>query len=184
VSQLGLGQWRRRRRRQRAFNRHPELREFVYLDDVSVFSLIASQLGPIATEFTNTEASSLQGEVSGTFGANIGIKKAEAGARLQTDQSQTSQVVRRSIIQNTFRELRDQLGNNALALEADGVDVDAATLSRLAGLNSVEQLRHAAHDAVVSEELLKRGKLIEVDVELEADPIFKVNPTSSRSHLS
>lgn len=94
--QLGLGQWYRRRRRRRAFKKHPDLREFVYLDDVSVFSLIASQLGPVATEFTSTEAASLQGEISGTFGANIGIQKAEASSRLQTEQTQTSQVVRRS----------------------------------------------------------------------------------------
>lgn len=55
---LGLSQWYRRRRRQRAFRKHSDLREFIYLDDVSVFSLIASQLGPVATEFTNTEATS------------------------------------------------------------------------------------------------------------------------------
>lgn len=174
--QLGLGQWYRRRRRQRAFKKHPDLREFVYLDDVSVFSLIASQLGPVATEFTNTEAASLQGEISGTFGANIGIKKAEASSRLQTEQTQTSQVVRRSIIQNTFKELRDHVTSEDLVLSA--VD-EALDMRALASAQTVDQIRRLAPQAVVNSELLERGKLIEVDVELEADPIFKVNAAVS-----
>jgi hypothetical protein len=174
--QLGLGQWYRRRRRQRAFKKHPPLREFVYLDDVSVFSLIASQLGPVATEFTSTEAASLQGEISGTLGANIGIKKAEASSRLQTEQTQTSQVVRRSIIQNTFKELRDHVTSTELVLNVEGPDLDMRALTSGPTLNQLEQL---APRGVVHPELLERGRLIEVDVELEADPIFKVNAAVS-----
>ncbi len=174
--QLGLGQWYRRRRRQRALKKHPDLREFVYLDDVSVFSLIASQLGPVATEFTSTEAASLQGEISGTFGANIGIKKAEASSRLRTEQTQTSQVVRRSIIQNTFKELLDHVTSKDQVLSVDGPNVDVGAL---AGTKTVDQVEQLAPAAVINAELLDRGKLIEVDVELEADPIFKVNSAVS-----
>jgi hypothetical protein len=174
--QLGLGQWYRRRRRQRAFKKHPDLREFVYLDDVSVFSLIASQLGPVATEFTSTEAASLQGEISGTFGANIGIKKAEASSRLHTEQTQTSQVVRRSIIQNTFNELRDQVTSKDLVLSVEGPEL---RMDALAGARTLDQIHQVAPRGVVSPEVLERGELIEVDVELEADPIFKVNAAVS-----
>jgi hypothetical protein len=169
---LGLGQWYRRRRRERAFKRHPDLREFVYLDDVSVFSLIASQLGAVATEFTSTEAQSLQAEVSGSFGANLGIKKAEVGSRLQSELSQTSQVVRRSIIQTTFKELRDHVTREDLVLSAP---VEAPDLDSLSDVSTFEQLAKAMPAAIVSSDALTRGKLIEVDVELEADPIFKVN---------
>lgn len=174
--QLGLGQWYRRRRRRRAFKKHPDLREFVYLDDVSVFSLIASQLGPVATEFTSTEAASLQGEISGTFGANIGIQKAEASSRLQTEQTQTSQVVRRSIIQNTFKELRDHVTSKELVLSVEDPDLE---ISALALVQTVDQVQQVAPRAVLNAELLVRGRLIEVDVELEADPIFKVNAAVS-----
>jgi hypothetical protein len=48
-------QFRQWRRRWAAKNEKGMLREFVYLDEVSVYSLIASRLGPIAAEFTDTQ---------------------------------------------------------------------------------------------------------------------------------
>jgi hypothetical protein len=170
--QLGLGQWYRRRRRRRAFKKNPDLREFVYLDDVSVFSLIASQLGPVATEFTTSETQSLQGEVSGTVGANLGIKRAEASTRAQADQSHTSQVVRRSIVQNTFADLRDHVTSKDLALSTEVPDLDTQVAT---SASTLDELKRRAPRCFVDVDLIKRGQLIEVDVELEADPIFKVN---------
>lgn len=174
--QLGLGQWYRRRRRRRAFKKHPDLREFVYLDEVSVFSLIASQLGPVATEFTTTEANSLQGETSGSVGANLGIKKAEAKARVQAEQTHLSQVVRRSIIQNTFSDLRDHVTSRDLALSTETPRLGA---EKGFSASTFDELERKVPHGLVNEELVRRGQLIEVDVELEADPIFKVNTAVS-----
>lgn len=164
----------RRLRRTRALKKRPDLREFVYLDDVSVFSLIASQLGPIATDFTNAEAMSLQGEISGGVNANIGVGKIDAGTRLHSEHTRTSQVVRRSIIQNTFRELRDHVTKSDLVLNATPFDVEIGAIART---QTVDQLRQLAPHSFVG--ALERGQLIEVDVELEADPIFKVNAAVS-----
>ena len=61
-----LGGWLRRLKPQKA----PEppsglLREFVYLDEVSVYSILASRKGGIATEFTESQTASLNSDVGG-----------------------------------------------------------------------------------------------------------------------
>src|SRR3569832_962441 len=82
--------WLRRTRRKRAAKRlKAMLREFVYLDEVSVYSLLASRLGPLATEFTDTERASLKIEAVGVGGGT------EVG----------SQVLRKSTVQTSFKEL-------------------------------------------------------------------------------
>ena len=70
ITRLKLAWWSWRRWRAAGQNRHTPLREFVYLDEVSVYSLIASRLGPIAAEFSETQTESLQDQsgVSGRLG--------------------------------------------------------------------------------------------------------------------
>ena len=99
--------WQVRRRRKRAARRHEAsaLREFVYLDEVSVFSLISSRLGPVATEFTATESSSLTGELTGTAGVSAGVLKSELKARSEATQTHGTQVLRKATVQATFKEL-------------------------------------------------------------------------------
>ena len=96
-------QWRRKRaaRKQEA----APLREFVYLDEVSVFSLISSRLGPVATEFTATESSSLTGELTGTTGVSAGLLKSEIKSRSEATHTQGTQVLRKATVQATFKEL-------------------------------------------------------------------------------
>src|SRR5207245_9779199 len=84
-----------------------QLREFVYLDDVSVYTLYASRMGAIATELTETQAASLRSELSGSAGINALVGKAEVGTRLQSEDTHGTQVLRKSIIQTTFKELYD-----------------------------------------------------------------------------
>lgn len=68
------------------------LRQFVYLDEVSVYSLIASRFGPIAAEFTEKQTASLQTEIKPSLGAGSGVAKAGVDSRLTTGQTQESQV--------------------------------------------------------------------------------------------
>ena len=85
--------WLRQRRRKLALRKNKgSLREFIYLDEVSVYSLNASRLGAIASEFTETEKASLNVGVQNSFGAGVDIG---------------SQVVRKSIVQTTFKEFYD-----------------------------------------------------------------------------
>lgn len=90
--------WLRRRRQRRRWkkadrNRTGALREFVYLDEVSVYSLMASQVGLIVTELTETQATSLQSEVSSGVGMSAPLK-AEIGSKVQAGETRSSQVLR------------------------------------------------------------------------------------------
>ena len=59
------------------------------------------------------------------------------------------------------------------------VEVPDFDLSAMASAPTLNQVQQAAPRSVVNPELLERGQLIEVDLELEADPIFKVNAAVS-----
>jgi hypothetical protein len=168
--------WFRRQRRRRAARTQAPLREFVYLDDVSVYSLIASRLGPVAAEFTDTETASLQSELTGTLGANVGVAKSELKSRLQANQSSASQVLRKSIVQTTFKELYE-LEESSLALRPTTLDDPAPTVPTLQQLGA--WLRDAGHPWAIKPDELKRGQLVELEVELDAEPIFKISTVVS-----
>ena len=162
--------WRRARRRKRAAERQQApLREFVYLDEVSVYSLLASKLGPIATEFTATETATLASEVSGSLGVGAGGTKASLGSKMQSSEVQGSQVLRKSIVQTTFKELYE-LETPLLQLPTNLAPprVDSPPGSKLA-----ERLAELDDPWVLEVGQLARGGLVELEVELEAEPIYK-----------
>jgi hypothetical protein len=89
-----------------------------------VYSLVASRLGPIAAEFTETETRSLQSELSGSVGANAGIAKSEVSSRMQAAESQGSQVLRKSML-----SIGDMTGTGALpgaVRKSDGLSRESA----------------------------------------------------------
>jgi hypothetical protein len=159
--------WRKAGKSQRS-----TLREFVYLDEVSVYSLTASQVGSIVTELTETQASSLQGEISSGIGLT-GPIKAEVNSRLQSTEVQSAQVLRKAIIQSTFKELRE-ITEKSGALRSCVVRGG----EQVPEVRTLEEVQRIAADGpqpwAVESADLKRGRLIEMDVELEAEPIFRV----------
>ena len=162
--------WRRTRRRKRAAEREQApLREFVYLDEVSVYSLIASKLGAIATEFTDTETATLASEVGSSVGVGAGGTKASLGSKLQTTAVRGSQVLRKSIVQTTFKELYE-FEKPLLKLPANHEPPQVAcppdTLLS-------ECLGKLGDPWAVDVKQLERGHLVELEVELEAEPIYK-----------
>ncbi len=166
--------WRPRRSRTREAKKQPGTpREFVYLDEVSVYSLLASRKGAIATEFTESQTASLNSEVGGSMGGGFGVAKAEVGSRLEAAQSRTSQVLRKAIVQTSFKELHD--------LERPGLGLAGARdNSGIPNVRSRSDLErdlelHLSAGHVIDPQTLGRGDLIEVEVVLEADPIFRVN---------
>ncbi len=148
-------------------------REFVYLDEVSVYSLLASRLGPIATEFTESQTASLNSEFGGSMGGGFGVTKAELRSRIEAAKSRTSQVLRKAIVQTSFKELHD-LERPGLRL-AGSIDnsVTPNVRSRFDLERDLEL--HLSEGRVIAPQTLSRGDLIEVEVVLEADPIFRVN---------
>jgi hypothetical protein len=167
-----LQRWRRQRRRQRAARRQGEtlLREFVYLDEVSVFSLISSRLGSVATDFTATESKSLTGELSSTTGASAGVLKSEINSRSETTQTLGTQVLRKATVQTTFKELYESVKGGFVlrpVMEAPPDVRDARDLN-----SALERSRTGGWATPVSD--FTRGRLTEIEVELEAEDIFRV----------
>lgn len=150
--------WFRRWRRKRASKRQSApLREFVYLDEVSVYSLIASRLGPIAAEFTEKQTASLQSETRSSLSAGSGVAKAGVDSRLATGQTQESQVVRRSIVQTTFKEFYE-MEQDSLAMRPIPEGLEPPKTDSLEDLETnMEELENKGW--IVDPAKLPRGQL-------------------------
>ena len=165
--------WLRRITRQRtSVSSHGPLREFVYLDEISVCSILASRKGGIATEFTESQTASLNSEVGGSIGVGFGANKANLNSKMQAGHVHGSQVLRKAIIQTSFKELYD-IERDALRLSLLGAS-DPPTVSTITDLE--KRLDSPSTDRwLVDPRAIHRGKLLEAEVVLEADPIFRVS---------
>jgi hypothetical protein len=166
------GWWRARRRRNAAARNPSPLREFVYLDEVSVYSLVASRIGAVATEFTETEIASLQTDVSASAGASVpGVAKADAKSRIGSTQTQQTQVVRKALVQSAFKELYEY--------ESDRLRLRPAIAEESPRVRIGDLLSAELAPWVVRGNTLSRGDLLEAEVELGADAIFRMSAVVS-----
>lgn len=149
-----------------------QLREFVYLDEVSVNSLLASRDGHVVTQLTDNEASLLEAELKGSGGINTGFTKAEAGARLAGSRESGSQVVRKSIVQSAFKDLYDP-DRSSLSFRALTSDTKAPSVKSLEDLRALVGDEQDRQGWVLTPADLERGVLAEVVVELEPESMFK-----------
>jgi len=148
------------------------LREFVYLDDVSVYSLLASRIGPLAAEFTDTQTTSLRNEIAGSVSGNTGLVKGDVSSRLEDTQTQTSQVLRKSTVQVAFKDLIE-LEEGRLAIQLPALETKPPAVRTWADLEKLigEPL---LDNWVIEPATLNRGQLVEFEVELDADSIFRI----------
>ena len=166
---FGFRQWRQRRV---AAKLKGNLREFVYLDEVSVYSLIASRLGPIATEYTEKQANSLQGEVGGKIGAAASVLNADVDFRAINTTSRESQVLRKATVQTTFKDLYEY-EKDSLVIKPTVGNPNHPKMETLDNL--VSDIQALAVDGwVIDPQKIDRGKLFDLEVQLETDPIFQV----------
>lgn len=165
--------YRQWRWKQVSKNSKAELREFVYLDEVSVYSLIASRLGPIASEITDNQATLLEGEFNGSIGAGLGLANAEVSSRALSSYSQGSQVLRKSTVQTTFKELYE-LEFDSLTMKPVTADLE---VPKFRDLDDIEDKVDGIW--IVDPEQLTRGNLLEMEVELEAEATFRVSTVVS-----
>ncbi|MBD8078209.1 DUF6414 family protein [Cellulosimicrobium arenosum] len=140
------------------------LREFVYLDEVSLTSLLVSQRDTIPEHVTSGRSVSEQAEISAKASVDAVAAKAESATRYQTANSSSVESSRKAVVQTLFNELRDD-AKLPIALRDDAVGpvsipVDSAT-------------EDGGHRGWRGEDLL-RGQLIELEVVLEVDPVFKL----------
>ena len=155
-------------------------REFVYLDEVSVTSLVAARHGSVAESFKDTHSETLSTQLGGAITAppTTLTPGASLTSRMTSARTTTQEVVRRAVVQGTFRSLRitdtdlklsveDKLPGNKPPPAAN----EAEILKRLGKL--VKQGR------AVRVTDLKRGDVIELRVRLNADPIYQFAAAAS-----
>ena len=166
---------KRRQRVRRARAATAPLREFIYVDEVSVYSLLSSRQGALASEYTDTRMSAFGREIGGTTGVSAPIAKAELSAKLTSSDTQTSQVVRKSTIQAAFKEPREG-EEERLALRPIAPGKVAPRVNTVVGLTGRE--RNALFDEwIIDPRRLTRGQLVEIEIDLDADPTFKITST-------
>ena len=162
---------RRLRKRQARHLAGSPLREFVYLDEVSVYSLVASRTGPIATDYRDTTSTLLRSELEGTIGGNVGVAKSEVSSTIESSQTTEMQVVRKAVIQSTFRQLYQQ-ERDSLALKVTDIGNAPSSVHDLDELRAAIGSRSECDGWIIDPSELKRGQMVEVEVELHADKLF------------
>lgn len=143
--------------------RLPDLREFVYLDEVSLRSLLSSQTGGVTDTTSEQSTDGSTAEIAGIVGANPGfVAKAEVVSRYQTSNSSTIQTSRKATVQSWFREFHQIPGLRMI--EPSKPSTTPATSDELLAIEDKSLL--------VSSGELRRGRLVEFRIRLAADPVF------------
>lgn len=139
------------------------LREFIYLDEVSLQSLLSSKNGEMTSSTSTENYQSV--ETESQYSANVattGIGKAGMGLRYQTQNSSTLQTAKKATVQSWFREL-DKVPNLRKVETIQEVQAFADNKELLACDN---------HSVCMHGDQLLRGDVVEFRVRLAADPIF------------
>lgn len=159
--------WRRRRQAQEWKHKR---REFVYLDETSVTSLVAARHGSVPESFKDT----LSATTSSDAGTSLALPSTPAGpglgmsTRSASSRTTSQEVVRRAVAQGTFRTLR--IGDADLRVSVE----DQPDRPKPAAVATVKALAHhlpkleKQRRAVRAQDLL-RGDVVEVQVELSPE---------------
>jgi hypothetical protein len=180
--------WNRSKRKERQALPAPksdaergDLREFVYIDDVSVQSLLASRIGAIATDYTDSSTSGTKRAREANAGLKHGPLSVGGKANREESAGTTAQVVRKSNAQARFKQLLDaELEGLLVRATAPEVLPAAAEPSTAAHVvPSFEEMREQYQRHIVAEADIHRGDLFELEIELEAEPIYGVSAAIS-----
>lgn len=142
------------------------LREFVYLDEVSLGSLLASQKGEITENITSQIGNEHVTELGSKISTSSPIMpSAEVNSRFQTTNSNALQTLRKATAQSLFRELHKiphlrKIQPIKVVKSADSLE------SLFSG-----EFSNAIHNA----SCLYRGDLVEFKVKLSASWIFQIS---------
>jgi hypothetical protein len=159
-----MGWWRRRA------THDDKLREFVYLDEVSVYSLLASRSdGFIELDKTLSESVSKRRGLSARIGGGGKDLGAEVRSHLEDTTSSGSQVVKKSIIQTAFKQLLER--ESASLVISEGYQ--RTKLPKIASERDLSRVRDQSHVIPVSR--LQRGGLLELEVELDTERLFQAS---------
>ena len=146
----------------------PPLREFVYLDETSLRSLLSSQIGEVTDTTSRAISDGTLNEASGGIGLKAPVN-VQMNTRFQTTNSNTRQTSSKASVQSWFRELLQQPG---LRLVKPIAEVSPA--------QTMEALRAVLDKSIlISATDLTRGSLVEFSVRLKADPVYHLGTVVS-----
>jgi hypothetical protein len=163
---------RRRKRIKVARSVTTPLREFVYLDEVSVYSLLASRQGALAAEYTDTATNFWRGELAGSVAGSGGVLKGNISSKTESSQTYSSQVLRKSTVQAAFKEFHEG-EEQRLALSPPPVEAIPPQVETWGDLDKA--LGTALYDGwLIDADSLTRGQLVELEIELQAEGVYRI----------
>lgn len=140
----------------------PTHREFVYLDETSVISLIASTTGGI----TEQKSTVKRRQISGSIKGGLGDKSSSLGANVGATKERETQATRRYVIQSNFKELYDMRADDMII--ADEYDETESVPRKIwNALTQNSSSRNPIHETEVN-----RGDLAEINVDLGSHKVY------------
>tara|TARA_R110000851_G_scaffold37912_2_gene97645 strand:+ start:185 stop:1546 length:1362 start_codon:yes stop_codon:yes gene_type:complete len=141
------------------------LREFVYLDEVSLRSLLSSQTGGVTESMSRESLSTIEAELGSRLEAGTSVLvKSEVSSRFQTSNSSSIQTSRKATVQSWFVEL--------LALPGLRKIFPAVPDESINDIDDIKTLSTPSTAIRASD--LCRGDLVEFQATLVADPVFRL----------
>jgi hypothetical protein len=130
--------------------------------------LLVSQQGALPTEFTDQNVLVEQSEISSKVSVAPKGMGAEVGSRFQATSTLGRQTLRKSVAQSEFKTFIEM---DSVNIRFRGKSPQTASVTAK-DLNSADETAHS-----VRVDRLRRGDLVELEVELTADPIYRFNLT-------
>ncbi|WP_280494656.1 DUF6414 family protein [Nocardia farcinica] len=140
------------------------VREFIYLDEISVISMLAARSGAITEQIQEGSTREEQLQTDSTAGVNAKALKAESKSSFQTKSSQSVQTTRKANIQSQFKTFCEDAKKERLLFPGEPPRKEVRSVEKL--LESDGLCR--------SERDLNRGDIVDFTVILRADPIYRM----------
>ncbi|MFB8385574.1 hypothetical protein ACFC3F_00360 [Microbacterium sp. NPDC055910] len=148
----------------------PAIREFVYLDEVSVESLLASVDGEILVESTRTSSRSTEVGVSATTADGL-FEQASFSPSLKSVRGRQVQELRKSVAQSAFARFRQRNMSRFAIHGLDPAELSQRQREAIARRES-KALRRWKQGIPVAD--VRRGDLFEIESDVSAADIFRV----------
>lgn len=144
-----------------------DLREFVYLDEVSLRSLLSSLTGDLRDSASEQSSDQLQAEVAGALkvgnAALTGVES-NVSSRFQTTSNSSIQTSRKATVQSWFKQFH----------ELEGLRLIEVVQAKESAKEVTALLSTSDTSLLIQGDQLSRGELVEFRVRLSADPVFRL----------
>lgn len=142
------------------FSSYPDLKEFVYIDETALISLLSSTTGGITQQQTTSQKQRISSSITGSLGP--------IGASVGGEETHSTETVQKYVIQSNFKELYE-IRKKKLAIS------DHAELQPNVDAIAVEDadIEFLQQEYSPETQTISRGRLIEVDATLRSSEIYE-----------